>query len=92
MLEKVRGAERLTGLRWPKGWAILELVEPWIVEWRKVQPVHPTRCVSAVDVVPALARMAQRRRGGGSRSGVYRTTRVVWNTTAGVQALVFAVL
>ena len=88
---KVRGTERLTGLQ-AKGSAILELLEPSVVEWESVRSGHPTRSVSADDAVPALARTAQRRRGGGLRSGVYRTTRAVWNTTAGVQVLVFAAL
>jgi hypothetical protein len=91
VLGKVGGAGRLTGLK-AKGLAILELLELSIVEWERVRSAHPTHCVSAVDGVPALARTAQRRRGGAFRCGVYRTTRASWNTTAGVQVLVFAVL
>ena len=86
---KAGGAERLTGLRSARGWT---MPDPWMVEWERVLSAHPTRCIYVADAVPALAGTAQKRRGGGLRCGVYRTTRAAWNTTAGVQVQVFVVL
>ena len=63
--------------------------DPWIVEWESVLSDHPPRWIYAADAVRALAGTAQKRRGGGLRCGVYRTTRAAWNTTVGVQARVF---